>query len=184
MRQAAAASLGAAGFGVAIEQPVLSSKRLILRPFEMRDAEALHVFFADTEATRFWDNPHTSFAETEAFVEGTRNALPSKTCDFILELDGRVIGKAGMWSKPDVGFFVLPAFQRQGFAREALEMILPHLFATYDIPALTADVDPDNLASLALLTGLGFRETGRAHRTIEIGGRWCDSIYLALNRAD
>ena len=67
---------------------------------------------------------------------------------------------------------------------EALNAILPHLLTTYRFPALTADVDPENVASLALLARFGFRETGRAEKTIEIAGKWCDSVYLALNRED
>ncbi len=168
---------------MALEQRILRTKRLILRPFETADAEALHVFFSDAEATRYWDNAHQHVSETEAFVEGTRNANPAKTCDYVLIFEGDVIGKAGMWSNPEIGFFVLPAFQRQGFAREALAKIIPHLFQTYDMPALTADVDPENQGSLALLSELGFRETGQAQGTLKIGERWCDSVYLALERS-
>ena len=160
----------------------LRTERLILRPFLTTDTEALHVFFADPAATRYWGNVHESLAETLAFVEGTRAADPARTCDFILEYEGQVIGKAGMWSLPEVGFFILPKFQLRGFAREALAAILPHLFETYDVPALTADVDPDNLGSLALLAGFGFRETHRKARTMQIGERWCDSVFLALER--
>ena len=43
---------------------------------------------------------------------------------------------------------------------------------------LTADVDPRNAASLALLRRHGFVETGRAAATWQIGDEWCDSIYL------
>ena len=36
----------------------------------------------------------------------------------------------------------------------------------------------------ALLARLGFRETGRAERTFQLGEEWCDSLYLSLRRAD
>jgi RimJ/RimL family protein N-acetyltransferase len=45
---------------------------------------------------------------------------------------------------------------------------------------LTADVDPRNLSSLALLKRNGFVETGRATGTWQIGAELCDSIYLWL----
>ena len=47
-------------------------------------------------------------------------------------------------------------------------------------PTIEADVDPRNVASLRLLTGLGFEEISRASRTGNIGGAWCDSVYLRL----
>jgi ribosomal-protein-alanine N-acetyltransferase len=43
-------------------------------------------------------------------------------------------------------------------------------------------VDPLNAASLGLLRKLGFRETGSATATFFVGGRWADSVYLALHR--
>ena len=106
------------------------------------------------------------------------------TCDFVLELDGRVIGKAGMWEAPEIGFILRPDHHRKGLMREALTAIIPHLFEAYGLPQLTADVDPGNTASLALLDGLGFRRTGSAMNTVEIAGRMCHSIYLALSRED
>jgi [ribosomal protein S5]-alanine N-acetyltransferase len=60
--------------------------------------------------------------------------------------------------------------------------LIPVLFARHAVPALTADVDPRNGASLALLAGLGFRETGRATRTLKWRDEWCDSVYLELRR--
>jgi RimJ/RimL family protein N-acetyltransferase len=56
------------------------------------------------------------------------------------------------------------------------------VFSAHDIPAITADVDPRNEASLRLLARLGFVETGRATGTVEIAGELCDSVYLALER--
>ena len=163
-------------------QPVLRTARLTLRPFETTDAQALHTFFSDPVATRFWSDPHQSLDESRAFVDGTIAADPTETCDFVIDLDGQAIGKAGMWKSPEIGFFVLPMHQRKGFAREALSAILPHLFDAYDMPRLIADVDPRNAASIGLLTSIGFKETHRAERTIRIQGEWCASIYFALER--
>jgi RimJ/RimL family protein N-acetyltransferase len=67
-------------------------------------------------------------------------------------------------------------------AHEALTALIPILFDRNAIDAITADVDPRNLASLRLLTSLGFEETDRAARTIRVGDDWQDSVYLALQR--
>ncbi len=163
-------------------QPVLRTERLTLRPFSAADIAPLHTFFSDPDATRFWSDTHKTIDETRAFVEGTIAADPATTCDFVIERNGEAIGKAGMWQAPEIGFFVLPAHQRQGIAREALVAVIPHLFSAYDMGELTADVDPDNAASIGLLKSLGFRETHRAERTLQIRGQWCDSVYFALGR--
>ncbi len=162
-------------------QPTLFTDRLTLRPFRESDIDPLHAVLSDRQAMRYW-GPHDTREETENFVRGTMAAPPSMSCDFVLEHERRAIGKAGMWKRPEIGFFVAPAFQRKGFAREALQAVIPHLFSAYDMDALTADVDPRNAASIALLEGLGFTETHRAEKTIEIMGEMCDSIYFALSR--
>ena len=52
------------------------------------------------------------------------------------------------------------------------------------VDTLTADVDPENAASIRLLQRLGFVRTGFGERTWNVGGVWKDSLYFALSRAD
>ncbi len=94
-----------------------------------------------------------------------------------------MIGKAGCCRLPEIRFILHPGFWGSGLAREALEAVIDNLFAHHAIAAIVADVDPRNVASLRLLGGLGFVETGRADRTILVGDDWCDSIYLARPRS-
>jgi RimJ/RimL family protein N-acetyltransferase len=104
--------------------------------------------------------------------------------DFVIELDGRVIGKAGFWRLPDVGYILHPDCWGQGLASEAVGAAVDHVFRTPDIETLTADVDPENAASIRLLQRLGFVRTGSGERTWNVGGVWKDSLFYALSRAD
>lgn len=107
---------------------------------------------------------------------------PDQGDDFIVEHKGSVIGKAGFYRFPEIGYILHPEVWGRGFATEAVRPILERAFAIHRLPAVVADVDPRNMASLALLSRFGFRETGRAERTFEIAGQWVDSIYLKLDR--
>ena len=69
-------------------------------------------------------------------------------------------------------------------ATEAVGATVDHVFATRDLDTLTADVDPENAASIRLLERLDFIRTGFAERTWNVGGVWKDSLYYALSRAD
>ena len=109
-------------------------------------------------------------------------APPSESDDFIVEHEGRAIGKAGCWRLREIGFILHPDHWGKGLAYEALSAAIPHNFETLPIDRLEADVDPRNSASLGLLSRLGFREVGRATRTILVGEEWCDSVYLELPR--
>jgi RimJ/RimL family protein N-acetyltransferase len=133
----------------------------------------------------YWSTPpHRSLDETRDWLDSMIVAPPAESDDFVIEHEGRVIGKAGCWRLPEIGYILHPEFWGRGLAREALAALIPRLFTRFPIPAITADVDPRNEASLALLRLLGFVETGRAERTWRIGDEYCDSIYLALRRGE
>ena len=104
--------------------------------------------------------------------------------DFVIERDGVVIGKAGFWKLPEVGYILHPDHWGQGLAGEAVEASIGHVFATREIDDLVADVDPENAASIRLLERLGFVRTGFAERTWHIAGEWKDSLAYGLSRAD
>ena len=158
-----------------------SARRISLRPFEEADAEALHPIFADAEAMAFWSTPpHASIEETRAFVRATIEATRAGTGDDqVVVLDGRVIGKAGLWDGEEIGFILARDIWGRGLAREALEAVIERARAR-GAPRITADVDPRNRASLALLDKLGFVKTGEARATLKVGDLWVDSVYLEL----
>jgi RimJ/RimL family protein N-acetyltransferase len=149
----------------------------------MEDINAFHAILSDPLAMRYWSRPpHTELDETRAWVEAMIAAPPDESDDFVIERDGRAIGKAGCWRLPEIGFILHPDHWGQGLATEAVGAVIDHVFAAHDIAAIEADVDPRNEASLRLLFRLGFEETHRASRTLKLGDEWCDSVYLSLGR--
>lgn len=162
----------------------IRTERLLLRPARGDDLEPLHRILSDARAMTYWSSPpHEHIDQTRDWLASMLAIQPSEGEDFIVELDGRLIGKAGLWRFPEIGFIFHPDHWGHGYAREALTAVLERAFTDHDLARIKADVDPRNSESL-LLEHLGFRETARKDRTWFIGGRWCDSIYLALNADD
>ena len=163
----------------------IRTERLRLRAASMDDVPAFHRILSDPRATAYWSTPpHAELAETDAWVAAMMAIDPREGEDFVVERDGQVIGKAGLYRFPEIGYIFHPDTWGRGFAAEALRPVLDRAFAVHRLPSVEADVDPRNTASLRLLQRLGFVETGRARRTWHIGGEWCDSIYLRLSAAD
>jgi RimJ/RimL family protein N-acetyltransferase len=164
---------------------MLATRSLILRRARADDLDALRAIFTQDRAMRYWSTPaHTTLDQTRAFLAGLI-ASPTDHCDeFVIEKAGQVIGKAGAWRLPEVGFILHPAHWGQGMAYEAMTALLGHLFDTRALPRLTAEADPRNIASLRVLSRLGFTETHRAEKVFQWGDEWCDSVYFALDRAD
>ena len=157
--------------------------RLTLRKPLMSDTAALHEAMRQPQAMRYWAHPeHETPERTANYLAKMIANDATGGDDFVVELDGRVIGKAGMWRVPEVGFLLHPDHWGRGYAREVMTAIIEHLFTWHDIDHLTAEVDPRNSASLGLLTRLGFQETHRKARTMKWRDEWCDSVYLRLPR--
>jgi RimJ/RimL family protein N-acetyltransferase len=162
----------------------LITPRLRLRRARPDDLSAMHAVLSNVEAMRYWSSPpHRHLDESRVWLGAMIAASPDESDDFVIEHQGAVIGKAGCWRIPEIGFILHPDHWGRGLAREVLTAVIARAFAAFPIPALMADVDPLNAASLALLARLGFAETGRARGTVKVGDDWCDSIYLSLPRA-
>ena len=164
---------------------MITTQRLTLRRARIEDLDDLHRVFSHPEAMRYWDSlPYSDIGQTRHLLEGMVYAASPDSDDFVVEYQGRAIGKAGCWGQGEIGIILHPDHWGQGLAREALTAAIPHIFQTLHIDRLKADVDPRNAASLALLTTLGFVEVGRESRTIKVGDHWCDSVYLELPRPE
>jgi RimJ/RimL family protein N-acetyltransferase len=160
------------------------TERLILRRAREDDLEAMHTVLSSPQATRYWSTPpHETLEETRTWLASMIASAPGQRDDFVVEHQGRVIGKAGCYQLPEIGYILHPDSWGRGLAAEALAAVIPHIFAHYPIPALTADVDPRNTRSIRLLERLGFRVSGRAERTWHVAGEWCDSVYYSLPRS-
>lgn len=165
--------------------PEIVTPRLHLRSARPDDAEPLHDIFRRPEATRYWSTPpHEDLDVTREWLAGMIAIPEGQGEDFIIEHEGRVVGKAGLFRFPEVGYILHPDVWGQGLAREAMGAVLERAFSVHRLPRIIADVDPRNAASLAMLGRLGFREFGRRARTWCIAGEWCDSIDLELLPAD
>lgn len=159
---------------------MIRTRRLLLRPAVWDDLAAVHRLFSDPRAMRYWSRPeHETLEETRHWLRFlVEPAADSR--DYLIELDGEVIGKAGAWQLPEIGILLHPDHWGKGLAFEALEAVISAIGAEFPtLPQLTAEVDPRNAASLRLLTRLGFHETHREERTLLWKDEWCDSVWLA-----
>lgn len=164
---------------------MIRTERLVLRRARASDLADLHTILSDPRAMRYWSNPaHSDIAQTQAFLDGLIATGTDTSDEYVIEHDGQCIGKAGIWAKPELGFILHPAVWGKGVAFEALDALIPHLFRNFpDMPALTAECDPRNTASVSLLRKLGFDQIGFENKNFDYGGiEMCDTAYFELRR--
>lgn len=166
----------------------LQTERLILRPVVVEDAEAMHHFFSDEQAMRWWSSgPHQTLEETRAYVgENARQDI--RLTWAITEDGGEALGWVALIPQregvTEIGYNLRRACWGKGYGREAVARIIDHAFGEMGYRRICADTDPDNAASNALLEKLGFRREGylREEWKTHIGVR--DSIIWGLLRRE
>ena len=164
--------------------PLLATERLTLRPLQRDDAASLHAWLSDPRVMRYWSTlPHKDMDETIRWVDlSLAETAAGRAHDHAVLLDGRIVGRVAFWQGNEIGFFFDPGYWGRGYACEAIAAFCAHGLKALGFAEIVADVDPDNAASLAVLERVGFIRTGFAEKTVEIGGKWFDSIYLALRK--
>ncbi len=164
---------------------MIRTKRLLLRAAAPDDLDDLHEIFSDPRAMRYWSHPaHKDVSQTQEFLDWFIHEDWDQREEYILEYKGRCVGKAGVWASPEVGYILHPDLWGQGLISEAMLALLPRIFAKFaDVSALTAEVDPRNTGSVALLRKLGFEQTDYQIKNFDYGGiEMCDTAYYELPR--
>ncbi len=75
--------------------------------------------------------------------------------------------------------YVAPESRGKGIGRALLEALVTRADAA-GLWTIQTSVFPENLASLALHEGVGFRVVGRRERIARLGGVWRDTVLLEL----
>lgn len=152
-----------------VNQPVIETERLILRPIRRSDTGLLEMYGADERVARMTRTiPHPlPPGATEAFVA---RALSDDRGEDTWVLDGtssglgEVLGLIALErmdrEQSEIGYWVAPAFWNTGLASEAVRALVeanPKANQT-----MFASVFQDNPASARVLTNCGFQYLGDA----------------------
>jgi [ribosomal protein S5]-alanine N-acetyltransferase len=79
-----------------------------------------------------------------------------------------------------LGYSLGVKYTGAGFMTEAVELILRHAFVNLKLHRVEANVQPENLPSIAVLRRCGFTKEGFSEKYLKIGGRWRDHERWAI----
>jgi len=97
---------------------------------------------------------------------------------------GEVTAESMSYRRPELGYWLIPEVHGQGYGKEAVGLVVDHLFRSYDRPAVGAGAFDHNDASRALLESLGFVEEGRRRRFMFVDGAYRDMVQYGVLREE
>ena len=79
-----------------------------------------------------------------------------------------------------VSYFGVIGQVEKGYMKEGLSQVIRHAFDQLGLHRLEANIQPGNLASIALAQSTGFQYEGFSPRYLKISGEWCDHERWAV----
>jgi [ribosomal protein S5]-alanine N-acetyltransferase len=86
----------------------------------------------------------------------------------------------GLFCSGYLSYYAFAGQERQGLMREGLLAAKRHAFRTLKLHRLEANIQPGNVASIALVAACGFSKEGFSPRYLKIAGRWRDHERWAV----
>ena len=83
-----------------------------------------------------------------------------------------------------LGYYIAEKFAGKGIMSEAVALILRYAFKELKLHRIEANIQPRNLASIAVVRKNGFTKEGFSPKYLKIGGRWRDHERWAIIKED
>ncbi|MGF6493515.1 RimJ/RimL family protein N-acetyltransferase [Luteibacter sp. 621] len=169
----------------------IETARLRLDRLDPADAPRLFAYRGDDAVARYQGWKPANLGEAEAFI-ADQLTLPFGTRDAWCQLavreraSGELVGDLGIHfpaSTSDAiefGVSLRPDRQGNGYAREAMAAMLDLAFGEWSYRRTVGSVDPRNVASIALLRSLGFRQEAHHVESYFFRGEWVDDVIYAM----
>jgi [ribosomal protein S5]-alanine N-acetyltransferase len=146
--------------------PVLTTQRLILRQLMADDEQNLFMLRSNEQVNLHLDRPIAqSSADALQFIEKINNAVGNNETIYwaiALKDDDKLIGTITLWNisvknnMAEIGFELLPQFQRKGIMHEAIAKTLAYGFEVMQLQTIEAYTHQNNEGSIKVLEKNGF----------------------------
>ncbi len=142
----------------------LETERLILRPYEMTDLDAIHAVLGDASIMQHYPAPFTRAQSRQWIVNNLARYRDDGFGLWVMESKetGRLVGNCGPVRRVidgvvevEVGWHVHREHQRQGLATEAAAECCRYAFDDLRLPSVISLIRPENVPSRRVAEKLG-----------------------------
>jgi [ribosomal protein S5]-alanine N-acetyltransferase len=167
----------------------LTGDKVRLREFRIEDLDDADAILGDDRVTRWLSfDSRTREQQAEVLTGAIERVQHIPRTEYYLAVtthtDDRLIGfvRLGLTGvqAAKLGFAIVAPHWGHGYALDAARTLISFGFATLGLHRISAAIGPDNAASIALVTRLGFTREGRLRDHVFTNGAWRDSILYSL----
>ena len=175
---------------------MLTGDLVRLRPLETSDLDRYVTWMNDPDVTRFLAGPARypfSRADEEEWLTAAmrRTKPPEITLAIETSAESRHIGTVSLHAvsaeERKAGFGIMIGDKESwshGFGTDAILALLRFAFDEMNLNRIYLDVDEDNARAIACYRKCGFVEEGRKLQDRFLGGRYTDTILMAVLAAE
>jgi [ribosomal protein S5]-alanine N-acetyltransferase len=171
----------------------IEGERIFLRDHQASDLDAYHAWLSDPDTTHYLAWRSTSREASliqlaEAMYENEQQPRRKYYLAAVLKSTQQILGDAGFTIESqnadggvaELGYFLLKPYWGQGYATEAVQLLLNYCFTTLHLHKVRATCDAENRASEHVLQKCGMvREAYRKKQAL-LDGQWRDRLEYAL----
>lgn len=172
-----------------MESILLYTKRMLLRPYEERDAAAVQHVMAHPQVYAFTAHiPHScTRAYAARWIRSVRGAMHRRVSFEFAAVDrvtGTYIGNIGIvrvCGTPPAGeitYWIAPPYQHRGLATEGARAVIEWAVRTLGVRTVTGCCMSHNAASRRVMEKLGFQFTARTPHALLKDDTWVDLDHL------
>lgn len=165
----------------------MNGKKVFLQHPKMTDLEE----FAELNkaSQKFHEGLAGPPKDRESFIEFfAKNKRPENESFLICQNEDEAIAGAinlsqifrGGFQNAYLGYYIGEKFNGLGFMSEAISLILKFAFEDLKLHRIEANIQPHNLASIAVVKKNGFRKEGFSPKYLMIDGEWRDHERWAI----
>jgi RimJ/RimL family protein N-acetyltransferase len=178
------------------EQPTLSTARLVLRPFQMEDAQALMALIGVREVSdtmlvvpypytlqdaHYWINSRQAAYDEGVMVSF---AITRRADGAFMGGTGLTFGHERAHNKGEIGYWIGVPFWGQGYTTEAVRAVLAYGFERLGLNRIYASHFDFNPASGRVMQKAGMRYEGTLRDYYRKDERYITALMYAILRAD
>jgi diamine N-acetyltransferase len=178
-----------------MQNEILKGKRLYLRAVEPSDIDLLYQWENDPSIWKVSNtlSPYSRF-QIEEYVMNVQNDIySSKQLRLMIagqsgDINDKAIGAIDLFDfdpfhlRAGIGILVREEFRGNGYAAEALELLIHYAFEILNLRQLYSNVTPINTSSISLFEKYGFERCGIKKDWIRTGSSWMEEWMFQLIR--